>query len=295
MSLLFMYITIHYKLICISNHKIHRLIELTNSDIHSNSAGIHGALSVIIHSTHSSSSRKVVLTNVSIRCQGDILLSSEKVLLSRVFEVTNMDAVQFINCSFYNNKQTALVALSSNLEFYGTVLFVYNHGQQGGALGLYWVFIYVHNNTLLVFRDNTASWHGGGIFVAQRSSILMPYPFFFQVSTADFTPIHSLNIHIVMENNAASAGSAIYGGSVDFCWSQSVLLDDKRMPYPGGKWVFDSIFEIIASTSNDTSVISSDALDVCFCENRLPQCDVRLKNGTPTYRIAPNFRGTKIS
>ena len=266
-----------------SSNQIPRRTELTNCDIRNNTAGIYGASSILIRSTHSSSSQNIVLTNVSICCQGDVLL--EPFALTSVFAVTNMDVIHFNNCSFYNNNQTALVALASNVHFHGTVLFANNQGLEGGALALYQSSIHLHNNTLLVFRDNRAGWHGGGIFIAQRSSLLMPYPCFFQLSTTDFTPINSLNIQILMESNAAPAGSAIYGGSVDLCWSQSVLLDDKGMvlTYPGGERIFDTIFKIIPSKANDTSVISSDGLDVCFCENNLPQCDIRVKNATPTY------------
>jgi len=119
--------------------------------------------------------------------------------------------------------------------------------------------------------------------VAKKISVGIPYPCFFQFLTAvKYAPLSQFNIRITMENNTAPTGSALYGGSVDFCWSKSMLVDNRKVPftYPEGKWIFDTIFEIKPSKANDTSVILSVALDVCFCENGYPQCDLRTKNVT---------------
>ena len=263
-----------------SSNQIFRQIEIMDCDITNNTAlGSGDPASLLISSEYSPFSHKVVITNVSIRChRNEYAPSGGSVML-----VANMNAVWFINCSFYNNNLTALIALESQLTFHGNNTFVNNRGVRGGALALYKSDMYLDNNTLLVFKDNKARLQGGGIFVAKKISIANLYPCFVQILThVNYASLSQFNIHIVMENNTAPYGSALFGGLVDFCWSKSSLADDKKVPltYPEGKWIFDSLFEIKPSEANDTSVISSDALYVCFCENDLVQCGVRTKNVT---------------
>jgi len=174
------------------------------------------------------------------------------------------------------------MALTSQLTLVGNTSFVNNQGSLGGALALHDSVIYLCNNTELVIKNNKALWQGGGIYVAQEIPFSFAYPCFFQISAADYTYLSQFSIHIILENNTAPTGSAIYGGSVDFCTSKSVLLDDQKITYPEGKWIFDAIVDIKPSEANDPSVISSAAQDVCFCENGLVQCSMRVKNAT-TY------------
>jgi len=148
-----------------SSNQIFRRIEITNCDIANNTAlGNTGPTSVLIRSTYSPFSHKVVITNVSICCHGDVQLTSE-ITESGVILVGNMNAVWFINCSFYNNNLTALMAVASQLTFHGHTTFVNNRSDQGGALALYETGIYLKNNTLLVFKGNQAHFRGGAQMV----------------------------------------------------------------------------------------------------------------------------------
>jgi len=210
------------------------------------------------------------------------MLPENKVAETSVMLVTNIDTIQFINCNFYNNNQTALMALTSQLTFVGNTSFVNNQGSLGGALALYDSVMYLCNNTELVIKNNKALWQGGGIYVSQQIPLAFAYPCFFQISDADYTYLSQFSIHIILENNTAPTGSAIYGGLVDFCTSKSVLRDDQKITYPEGSWIFDTIVDIKPSDANDPSVISSAAQDVCFCENGLVQCNMHVKNVT-TY------------
>ena len=250
-----------------------RIIEITNCKISNNAGlGIRGATGVLIRSTHSSSSHTVVLTNVTTCCHRGVHLA-DKIVVTSVMVVSNIDTIQFINCNFYNNNQTALVVLASQLMFLGNVSFVNNQGDLGGALALHESVIYLSNNTEIVIKDNKAHFQGGGIFVAQQIPFAIPYPCFFQISTANYPPLSQFNIRIIIENNTAPTGSALFGGSIDFCTSKFASGLE-------GKQIFDTIFEIKSSKANDPSVISSIALDVCFCENDVVQCDVRTKNAS---------------
>jgi len=221
-----------------NSNQIFRSLEITNCDISSSTAqGAIGPTSVLIRSLYSSFSHKVVITNVSIHCHENVQLTSDKAISSAVL-VANMNAVWFTNCSFFNNNLTALMALASQLTFHGNITFVNNQGVMGGALALYESGMYLINNTLLVFKDNQASFRGGGIFVAKKISVGIPYPCFFQILTAvNYAPLSEFNIRIIMVNNIAPTGSTLFGGSVDSCWSKSMLVDNKKVPftYPEGK------------------------------------------------------------
>ena len=71
-----------------------------------------------------------------------------------------------------------------------------------------------------------------------------------------------LNIQIRFENNTANiAGSALYGGDVDFCEFIQVV----RSNY------FNSIF-MVNNTDDDPSAVSSDPYRVCYCSGSKPQC-----------------------
>ena len=264
-----------------SSNQIFRTIEIMNCDIANNTvmSNTSAARGVMIVSRYSLFTHKVLLANVSIHDHRDVRITNRTAITS-VIAVLNMNAVQFINCSFYNNNLTALMALASRLTFHGNNTFVNNRGALGGALALYESSMYLDNNTLLVFKDNKARFRGGGILVANKVSSLIPYSCFFQIITAaTYSYLSQFNIRIVMENNTAPYGSALYGGLVDFCLLTSILVDDKRVEYQGGE-IFDTIFQIKPSKANDPSVISSAALDVCFCENDRAQCNVHTKKVT---------------
>ena len=265
-----------------SSNQILRTIEIMNCDITNNTAlgNTSAASSVLIVNRYSSFSHKVLIANVSIHDHRDVWITT-RIAATSVIAVLNMNAVWFINCSFYNNTLTALMALASRLTFHGNNTFLNNRGGQGGALVLYESSMYLDNNTLLVFKDNKAVLKGGGILVTNKVSSLIPYSCFFQIITATtYSSLSQFNIRIIMENNTAPYGSALYGGLVDFCSLTSILVDDNNSVQYQGRKIFDTIFQIKPSKANDPSVISSVALDVCFCENDLAQCNARTRKVT---------------
>ena len=70
------------------------------------------------------------------------------------------------------------------------------------------------------------------------------------------------NIQILFKNNTAYfAGSALYGGLVDFCSPNNGERNNS----------FDSIFKV-QNTDEDPSAISSNPYMVCLCNDSKPQC-----------------------
>ena len=126
--------------------------------------------------------------------------------------------------------------------------------------------MYLRPNTHITFSHNHATHSGGAIFV-ESGAFSGSGRCFYQIdgmNTANpinFDPA-KLNIQIRFENNTANiAGSALYGGDVDFCEFIQVV----RSNY------FNSIF-MVNNTDDDPSAVSSDPYRVCYCSGSKPQC-----------------------
>ena len=101
-----------------------------------------------------------------------------------------------------------------------------------------------------MFSHNHATYVGGVIYaqsVDTRSNARCFYQF---DGMNQDTP--ELNIEVKFENTAYSTGSALYGGSIDFCTLQSNA---------GRNISFDSTFKV-QNTNDDPTAISSDPFKV---------------------------------
>ena len=162
----------------------------------------------------------------------------------------------------------------------GIVYFTNNRGRKGTVYGLYdtrggGVYMGI-KSTFSILPNNTVYWEnnhatlGGAIYVQDASPVsycdpLMPKEkCFFQLPGQNLT--NSADVQLVFKNNSAdAAGSVLYGGVIDNC--KLTGLDS----YSSGK-VFDMIVNIDSNDYNTTSVISSEPIGICPCENNLPDC-----------------------
>ena len=79
-------------------------------------------------------------------------------------------------------------------------------------------FMYLRPNTHIMFFHNHATYAGGAIYVQSDKYDTYNPNCFYQFDVVNQT-ISELNIQILFANNTASfAGSALYGGFVDFCF-----------------------------------------------------------------------------
>ena len=164
----------------------------------------------------------------------------------------------------------AIYAYSSTLIFEGNVEFVNNTGYNGGALALYagsQIVIGAHAH--LKFIGNHAKHFGGAIYVDDANHQV--FSTFFTISCfyklAD-TFNTSVIPHILVENNTADyAGSALYGGWIDFC----TTADQEGGPK------FDSLFQVNGGEL-DSSVIASTPQRVCLCIESRPECSITQYN-----------------
>ena len=254
-------------------------MEFANCVISNNTAsvGTHGVQINGFWTPFASFPYEVVFSNSEFSYHNTIRVTdtvpTQQVYHDTVF-VTYIRKVNFVNCSFHHNNGTALKAVESGVIFGGNVTISNNSGILGGGLGFRNSYISVQNGTTLTLTNNRA-FQGGAIFVLEQGLYL------FKIDTQDVAvQLSTLDIHFVLVNNTATdAGSSIFGGNVDLWWNTlppivngTLHLGVDILTSPE---VFDALFFIVPTDSNDTSVISSQPSGVCFCEDTMPKCSTK--------------------
>ena len=168
----------------------------------------------------------------------------------------------------------AIYARSSTVIFQGNMEFVNNTGYNGGALALSaGSEIVIGRFAHLKFIGNHAKHFGGAIYVDNANhdvfSTFLTISCFYKLADTFNT---SVIPHILVENNTADyAGSALYGGWIDFCTIERQR--DRWFTGPG----FDSLFQV-KERELDSSVIASNPLRVCLCIDSRPECSITQYN-----------------
>ena len=171
---------------------------------------------------------------------------------------------------FFKNKGKnfagAIYAHNSYLNFYGNVTILENVAYRGGGLSLYSGAIMIINpNAYINFTGNRAMHKGGAIFVLDKDYYNAKSGY----TQCFFLPEHfSLNTQIFFQDNyARTAGSALYGGSVDTC----ILNRNRRK---GNRSFFKMTHFDNFKNATEMSLISSDATRVCICNGSCPDCTI---------------------
>ena len=169
------------------------------------------------------------------------------------------------------NEPGAVYAYSSTLIFLGNVDFVDNKGYNGGALALYaGSEIVIGKYACLKFCGNHAKHLGGAVYVDNHMLFNLVTISCFYKLAGSFSS--RMKWHVVFENNTAGyAGSALFGGWVDFCEIES---DNPERPV---KPDFNSTFHVNGGESH-LSVIASNPLRVCLCIDSKPECSITQYN-----------------
>ena len=175
----------------------------------------------------------------------------------------------------------------NTLTFNGTIYFA-NNGHHGGRVNTNTQYTYGGGmylgvkctfstlpNTSVYWENNHASL-GGAIYVQDASPISHCWTLamfvpkaecFFQLQLPGHNLSNGINVQLVFKNNFADvAGSVLYGGAIDHC-----KLTHGLDSHSSGE-VFDMIAHNNDTDYDTTSNISSDPLQVCSCENNLPEC-----------------------
>jgi predicted outer membrane repeat protein len=171
------------------------------------------------------------------------------------------------NVNISHNNCTGLAAAQSTVEIYGNITIHNNTGFNGGGVLLCANSVmFITKGVQMSITNNQAQNYGGGIYAEFECS---------QAIAPCFYGTETKNKSVFLVNNGAKkAGDAIYGGSIDHCFtaSNSVLENGtNRVP-------FDDLFSVNQS-SKSLSVISSDPSQVCFCDSK----EFNTSNCTPLY------------
>ena len=149
------------------------------------------------------------------------------------------------------------IMIEFDLILAGSVQFVSNTAQVGGAIYMFPGHMTVSSNAEVAFKDNHASHHGGAIYSTaailvsskmEGSSCIMSFGI---NSTVDF-----------VLNTAEHGGSAMYGVII----SKSVCGRLSEGDY-------EYLFDIITIIPDSFSAVSSDPMRVCIClDQSTPDC-----------------------
>ena len=165
----------------------------------------------------------------------------------------------FINIKSNTGPETGgIIFANSTVTFTNDsqVVFLYNTGQQGGAMAFHQrsKLRFLGGMTNFTYIGNYASAKGGAIYVHDEEYVKYNYivlPNYKQKRYENFVDYiggHS-SFHF-FNNYAAQAGSAVFGGSVN------------------------DNFHFHNSSVNDTSIVSSIPFKVCMCTNSKPNCSI---------------------
>ena len=231
-------------------------IEFSNCIISNNTAYI--ASGLVLQSYRLTSTSSFHFTNVSFHYNKVInnLDEYQKRYRSAVVLI-NVNDITFDEIEVDNHNTTGLVGENSLITFNGHNMFVNNSGLYGGGIALYYSSqIILNQNANVSFINNHASESGGGIFVKQILGVDTSTDCSFKV-----IPHHDPNdiktVLYFVNNTADISGDVLYGGKIDDCM---------------GTLYFDQLFNYSQQTG--LSVISSDPIQVCFCESLEPNCSV---------------------
>ena len=225
-----------------------------------------------------------------ILIEGNIFLSNGNATILNLFDfvrinliatllatikVESVRNVTFKNCIFVDNEVSAISAQNSHIFFEGINHFTNNSAFHGGAIFLSSSSVLLlRPGAVLFFTNNRALRRGGAIFIEGNRNEVFFYECHIQVYDPLLHSLSQLGVYMFFSNNTASeAGNAIFGGQIDTCQTLA----------PSGFFVYNAAFtgqfilEFISyfEPQNTTSLISSDALNICFCVNDIFDCSER--------------------
>ena len=171
-------------------------------------------------------------------------------------DVTISDNAQIV---FQGNDADSLggaILIASNIVLAGSVQFISNTAQLGGAISMFPGQMTVANNAQVIFQGNNAYHVGGAIYSSYNTLV-------YSVVVSD-TCIVSFGVNSTMEllhNTAERGGSAMYGITMSKLICDSLSGD------------YEYLYDVITIIPDSFSAVSSDALRVCICPDQsTPDC-----------------------
>ena len=247
-------------------------IEFSNCTISNNSA--YYASGLVLRSFQSTSTSSFHFTNVSFHFNKVFNRPVAQQNGHRsVITLLNIVNVTFTQLEVSNHNTTGLLGDNSLITFDKHNMFVNNSGIYGGGIALYdYSQLLINENANITVINNHASKSGGGIFVYHDQVLGVDI-----VPDCSFKviPYHDCNdtktVLYFVNNKADISGDVLYGGKIDDCTST---------------FYFDHLFHYPQQTG--LSTVSSDPIQVCFCELNKPNCSITNNSIFPTPGIDIN-------
>ena len=240
-------------------------IEFSNCNIYNNTAYYGSGLFII--ALQSTSKFRIFFTNASFRFNK---VSKKLNKYQSSVSFMNIENVIFDQIDISNHNTTGLVSINSPIIFDGHSTFVNNSGIYGGGIALYgFSQLLLKENTKISFVNNHASESGGGIFVSQVVDS-------FDITFCTFNNLSYYNngskaMLYFVNNTANISGDVLYGGKIIKC----VNFDfDHQFHYP---------------QQTGLSAVSSNPIQVCFCESNIQNCSIKIFNITAIPGININI------
>ena len=232
--------------------------EFSNSTISNNSA--YFASGLVLRSFQSTSTSSFHFTNVSFHFNKifNRPVAQQNGYRSAI-SLLNVDNVTFHQLKVSNHNTTGLLGDNSLITFDGHNMFVNNSGIYGGGIALFYSSqLLLNENTNISFVNNHASKSGGGIFVYydQILGVSNATECSFKVIPHHY-PNDTKTVLYFVNNTADISRDVLYGGKINDC---------TRTLY------FDHLFDYTQQTG--LSVVSSDPIQVCFCESSRQNCSI---------------------
>ena len=186
----------------------------------------------------------------------------------------NMKNLTISNCTFSNNNGSGLGLVNAIVTFNGHNYFINNTAHSGGGLNFISTsYIFLSPDANLSFVNNYAIATGGAINI-QQPAIYFEQDRSITSCFFQFTDdIDDSTVIFYFENNTANvSGDAVYGGAIESC----LLANNLQF----GRNLFVSVSRFVNQLGY--SVLSSDPLNVCFCNKTVPNCDQKTHTPTPT-------------
>ena len=228
----------------------------SNSTISNNTAYI--ASGLYLRSLRSTSNLKsFYFTNISFHLNKVFNRSdAQQKRYQSAITLLNVDSLIFDQVVVSNHNTTGLVGDNSLITFKKKSMFLKNSGIYGGGIALYDSSqIILNQNTNISIVNNHASKSGGGVFVYHdRVLVDIITDCSFKVIPSHY-PNDTKTVLYFINNTADISGDVLYGGKIDDC--TSTLYFDHLFHYP---------------QQTGLSVVSSDPIQVCFCEANKQNC-----------------------
>ena len=244
----------------IDSHAESGSLKFNNCTISNNSANFASGLVLCSFQSTSVLTRSFQFTNISFHFNKVLNRPNVKQKgYQSAITLLNVDNVTFDQIEVSNHNTTGLICVNSLITFVRHNTFVNNSGIYGGGIALYNSSqLLLNQNTNISFFNNHASKSGGGIFVYHDHILSEDI-----VTDCSFKviPYHYPNdiktVLYFVNNTADISGDVLYGGKIDDCTN---------------RLYFDHLFHYPQQTG--LSVVSSDPIQVCFCESNMPNCSI---------------------